>query len=1219
LIPKIDLNDINGIYAAAEEKVKALESGISATKQDMQKKIKILTYALDYASSFQTKLNNGVYTRGNDIKTFDGAAGDFWLYGLTAVPQFIRTPSNVFNLQTAAGAHMFRQDVSAVAKCGKLEYSDFLESLKHDSVQDKKISFYEFESDSIVLTVSVDGNNRLGQSKTNLIEIDPFLPGSFDIETITISYGNSSGMMNFVPAVFNNINSVGQQYIVLDQKYNVDTIEFKLKLKYSVTKNGKKVYPFGLKHLYFRNADFRSDSYAVVRMDRESYIDCIKDKAYVQAATGAYFTTLTDMGIEVYSEYANNILTDRIYPSTDDSVLPIARNTKTLYAKIPMQQGNALIGVSFSVELRSQGQAFNGLKTIYIDRTDNNQIVTSQTEDVVNAISGLIMKYPDFSNMNSYSSLPSVGGADDDGNYVLRENVLSRVHLDTVSQPIGGSITIDTPSGLPFDYATISSANIFITDINRNRINCSITTNSANNIITIKPVSQLEYDKLYILAVNGLKYGSGYMYDFPSSTITFCTESSTVSSESERYAVPCTNHVFSIKFDFDIDFNSVTSEKVFAIDVLTGNKILTSFAVDSLYKNMLNVSVLETLEPGHQYALYVKQGIGSLSGLNMKQDTSIIKFYAIGDQVTVLPTQYNLNPNSNIYVHVTGAENQALSATVLKEDRSAYTDAQGHFTLQYNSAMDCLTLKFETDILKPNSTYHAGIMVGEDSYFLTMSTQASGIVGSTKTLKGLVSAVAYEHVIDMGSTVSVASAAGYIKAFNSDNGEETVTLRRISETRIGATIEGMAPGETYFLHVSKEMVDETNQLVLDNDMYVELRTASNSAITVKQELAVSPDYKAEIEFSSQINSVYLDQKYIYVVNGTTNDIVPSTLSVSGTKVKVIPDAEYEVGTEYSVVACSGIKDISGHVILGSMFVYEFTPVSYAVVDEHREMDANYKIPVNFNFAVNHVELKEHLYLSDGYHNKMGYTVEQVDQQHYLVLPDMESNKEMYISVSGKLVNADMTVALGGDIVRHYTTRQVSTVINISKWVEIDKTFTVNPPENVSVLEQDLTGVYMIRTTDYAVIPTTKTIVNNNIVITPVANLTNNEKYQIIISGGILSMNASVYEITTQDTLVENINKGTVLATDTIEIVFDKNVEAECFSGSDCFYTVNSSGTLVDAYTFGYSEGAQYKITATPVPGVVVAGAYKIIANRNAITYTDDTHPTNTKVTTVTIS
>jgi hypothetical protein len=348
-IPKMNSQGLNNILVKAQAGIAEVNSKIDNIKNDIQTKMSITDYIIGYISNQIEFTSLHAFNKDVFTKVFArDCSGQFESYGSTIHPGFIKAPINLFNLKiSGSGNIFFRNDVKVkvngiVNKVGEPNYENIL---KHDSIKDKEVLFHAFEQRDVEFEVYID-KNLLGSSKFNMIEIDSFLPGSYDIVDILV-YENAA---SDVSVSYGKVVKAGKQRIVLPNKVNLSRVVFKLKLNHEVMVGDKKIYPFGFKHIYFYDADFKIDSYAIATITANAPIAIIKDSIGIIKPSGPYMSEIKDNDIHVYMDNVNGTLETEIYPSTPTQRNELARNTNTVYAKIPIN--TAYIGMSFEVETR---------------------------------------------------------------------------------------------------------------------------------------------------------------------------------------------------------------------------------------------------------------------------------------------------------------------------------------------------------------------------------------------------------------------------------------------------------------------------------------------------------------------------------------------------------------------------------------------------------------------------------------------------------------------------------------------------------------------------------------------------------------------------------------------------------------------------------------------------------------------------------------------------
>lgn len=362
-IKKMSSQEYNAILSEATNKIENISQEMKTIRNDMTKKLTIIKHEQEYLSQLYDK---SIYAAQQD-DTFiflnnNKYQGLFNGYSSVVHAYFKQTPVNVFNLKVVNGQESFFRDEVTVTING-VEDDSFKNILKAEDVSDKKIFFEEYEfisaintladetvvqttDNKISLTIETDKTKAIGTSKFNIIEIDPYLYKSFDIESLNIYTDDSD-----VPTVsMNNITKVGKTRFILDKKYEFKKVEFIIRPLYSSNSNGKYIWPFGIKHLFFLEADFRNDSYIIVDYTSDDYIDEVKDSIEVITSTGKRTSSLSEEGIRIFLSSSNGMLENEQEPSNDIKK-PIARNLNTIYFHIPLKN-EPIIGYKFFINKR---------------------------------------------------------------------------------------------------------------------------------------------------------------------------------------------------------------------------------------------------------------------------------------------------------------------------------------------------------------------------------------------------------------------------------------------------------------------------------------------------------------------------------------------------------------------------------------------------------------------------------------------------------------------------------------------------------------------------------------------------------------------------------------------------------------------------------------------------------------------------------------------------
>jgi hypothetical protein len=350
MIPKTSSQELNDILTNANEKIAEVNSKIDTIKSDLHEKLMIMKYETDYVNDCLYKLRAGTYTKDGTMKSLISVFNNKYdSYGSVVHASFIKEPVNVFNLKVTGTGEVFFRDDMKVTVNGQTD-DKYKSILKHESLT-RDIFFEELTSPDVNITIeTLEANKMLGPTRFNMIEIDSFLNGSYDITEMNIYSLNADGTMNTTPAKY-SYPDVGKLRAILPEKVSFYKIEMKIKLKYKTKKNDIDIYPFGIKHLYLYDADFQPESYAILTLESDKNIASVHEDIRVKDTAGVRASTFTEEGIEVFVDNNNGVLDTPVPTSTANQLNIIARNVNILYVKIPLI-GKALIGLEFTFDTK---------------------------------------------------------------------------------------------------------------------------------------------------------------------------------------------------------------------------------------------------------------------------------------------------------------------------------------------------------------------------------------------------------------------------------------------------------------------------------------------------------------------------------------------------------------------------------------------------------------------------------------------------------------------------------------------------------------------------------------------------------------------------------------------------------------------------------------------------------------------------------------------------
>ena len=334
------------IFDEAEDTMSQIRGDISSMRTELTKQMAIFNDATEYAGTSIKSLNEKVQlhdtTSVNTVVLVDAEAvtGTYDKYGITVHPNYDKEPNNIFNFLSATGpifknnANVYLND-SVVAGAASM--------LQHDAIKDKTYFYTSYDSPNVTLKITVNPNDLYGSTIFNTIEILPFLPGAMDITGIRIYTMHDYRQDALIASILENetIPSIGAGRIVTNKAelYSCE-IDFHINFRNSAGK-----YPFGLKHIYFLNANYDDKSYIVVKLKRDRYIDWVSDDITIHDQNGIRLTSCSKENIKIYDTYTNGVLTGEVTPVKGITQHSLAKNTRELYLSIPVTK--SLISLKF--------------------------------------------------------------------------------------------------------------------------------------------------------------------------------------------------------------------------------------------------------------------------------------------------------------------------------------------------------------------------------------------------------------------------------------------------------------------------------------------------------------------------------------------------------------------------------------------------------------------------------------------------------------------------------------------------------------------------------------------------------------------------------------------------------------------------------------------------------------------------------------------------------
>ena len=336
-IHKLSSQELNKEFAEKKQKIDEIQLMIKDYKAEIDKKLMIINYALEISNNKQDMINAGIIA-DQTLISFDNNVyntGMFEQYCYEIHPKFKTTPIDIFNLNLSDGGCMFKQNINCTVN--GVDNKEWINVLQSENISTKKIVFDEYYTDTIEVAYTIDNTSTWGTSRFNMIEIDPYISGIYSIESIECYTVDTNNELSAEPAKsFHNITNFGKTRLILDEKIRFGKVVFKFKCGYQSHINNSVVYPFGIKHIFFKEADFISGSCAIVHARFNDYVEYVEDKITLYTPTGKIETNCSYYGIEAYTTYESNTLMNKIQYTTKAGTYRIPKNTNDIYFKVPL-------------------------------------------------------------------------------------------------------------------------------------------------------------------------------------------------------------------------------------------------------------------------------------------------------------------------------------------------------------------------------------------------------------------------------------------------------------------------------------------------------------------------------------------------------------------------------------------------------------------------------------------------------------------------------------------------------------------------------------------------------------------------------------------------------------------------------------------------------------------------------------------------------------------
>lgn len=327
------------VFEETQNRIIKLENMAATMKLNLDSKLSVIRNIQEYEqqqmSNIVVTINDGSLYESHD-KIICGNAniiqGIYDKFGSTIHPQLLKVPSNVFNFKTTNGYYFKDNGIVTINEIVKPKYKFML---SHDSITGQDLCFEEYDTPVLEISIRINPGELLGTTAFNLLEIVPFLPGSFDIVDLQIFsvQGYYTGSVSADSVLPNQLLNVGVSRILIDQTINLYELKMTVYIHF---KNSNGRYPFGIKHLYFLNANFNPNSYAVFKVTENRYIDTISENITVADQAGTINTSCKEENIKLYTSWSDGVGANEIVTSKGLSLNPIVRNINTFYVYYPI-------------------------------------------------------------------------------------------------------------------------------------------------------------------------------------------------------------------------------------------------------------------------------------------------------------------------------------------------------------------------------------------------------------------------------------------------------------------------------------------------------------------------------------------------------------------------------------------------------------------------------------------------------------------------------------------------------------------------------------------------------------------------------------------------------------------------------------------------------------------------------------------------------------------
>lgn len=353
-IAQVNSQSLMGLLENSKNRITALEQNAATMKLNLDSRLSVIRNIIEYeqkqAIELKSMIDNGRWIEQATkivLPRADILEGVYSQFGSTFHPKFLKDPTDVFNFKTVTGYSFKDQGVIMFNDIVKPRYKA---ALMHDTISGQDICFEEFTTPTLDISIKINPAELLGSTAFNVIELVPYIPGSFSIQSCQVYslQGYYMGETMAESNMPNTISNVGCCRLLLDQTINLYELKLGIHINYQ---NSEGYFPFGIKHIYLLNAEMDKNSYAVLKISENKYIDTISEDITIVDQTGTVSTNCHDEGIELYQDWTNGIGIDSIATTKGLTNNPIPRDIKDFYVYLPIER--SITSIQFnSINLR---------------------------------------------------------------------------------------------------------------------------------------------------------------------------------------------------------------------------------------------------------------------------------------------------------------------------------------------------------------------------------------------------------------------------------------------------------------------------------------------------------------------------------------------------------------------------------------------------------------------------------------------------------------------------------------------------------------------------------------------------------------------------------------------------------------------------------------------------------------------------------------------------